>query len=312
MKHPFITGSDDADKILLSLSRGSDQISHFDPPENCNEINENNAHILFTLDSWLFNDTYERAMRRYLEKQMKANQDEVKEDIHEMEESEVKDMEFEKFLLEWSIYEEPTKAHAQMNQDNHLSLKENRKNQLSTEGLSKRENEMMSKNEDPAKPIKWIRSVEENKIRKQNIDSCNKNDKNLSIQVYKDEVSAAKLNFDEESKLNNSNKLGSKFKVEDDQEEQINTAKLLGFSIIDINTLTSENTMTQGNTSSKEDELNNLRLNAKTKDNSDKEPDLVNKNEDLQKFGFEIVYFNSVKLLEEGYYTRRTEENHIH
>ena len=69
LKHPFMEEAEDNDKISLSMSVGPDQRSFFEPPESCEEITKNNAHILSIKDSCLFNDTYQRTWQRFVKNQ---------------------------------------------------------------------------------------------------------------------------------------------------------------------------------------------------------------------------------------------------
>lgn len=100
MMHPFLNeSSDEKDLISLSTSCGPEQASFFEAPSNGLEVNEKNAVIFNVKDSCLFNDMYQKTLKKFQQKTAEGVQiiqepDEPKdEEVKELPQAETSDME---------------------------------------------------------------------------------------------------------------------------------------------------------------------------------------------------------------------------
>eukprot|EP00345_Euplotes_harpa_P014534 CAMPEP_0168333920 /NCGR_PEP_ID=MMETSP0213-20121227/9921_1 /TAXON_ID=151035 /ORGANISM="Euplotes harpa, Strain FSP1.4" /LENGTH=434 /DNA_ID=CAMNT_0008338389 /DNA_START=147 /DNA_END=1452 /DNA_ORIENTATION=+ len=96
LEHPFLVQEGSSEEISLSCSVGPGQMSFFDnPPESFFEINNDNAIIINTRDSILFNNIYQKTLEKFNRKKQEnvKTQEEAKEEaaVRTREDEEDKD-----------------------------------------------------------------------------------------------------------------------------------------------------------------------------------------------------------------------------
>ena len=89
VNHPFFIEDSDSEKINLSVSTGGEQNSFFNKPMNVLDLNEDNAFLFNVKDSILFNQTYQKALIKFQQKQAEVQKEpEEDEDSKEPENDE--------------------------------------------------------------------------------------------------------------------------------------------------------------------------------------------------------------------------------
>ena len=345
LKHPFMEEEEDADKISLSTSVGPDQRSFFEPPESCEDINEKNAHILSIKDSCLFNDTYQKTLQRFVEKQNNAQRVEEIKEVEEDDEDhpgKLPDVMHEEgeHDEESSKEGEEIKASADKNANNQPNIEvkpdvqklmeapqnDTKIREEEAKGNKENPNELedgteMNANQ-PVAPIKGRRSRRDRGPDHIQNEESNKIEINRVSSVKKDDINNDKeLISNKAPQINSSNNLVAKLNEvsieemteepkpaeEDKEDEEDEETKMFGeYSIIDIKSEFPEGFKSKFEPIQEVDETDLTE--SKNTDGGCENPDKPspnNETEDLNS-SFEIVHYHDIKLIEHGYLTRET------
>ena len=85
LEHPFLKDFDETEEIDLSVSRGPGQLSFFEAPSDVTSLNNDNAVMFNAADSWLFNQHYNKSLKKFAEKKQEGfeiiKEPEIPEDV---------------------------------------------------------------------------------------------------------------------------------------------------------------------------------------------------------------------------------------